>query len=279
VVGQTHTVDRPSVLPDIDRNLPTVEFVDHGGMPIPEYIPIHSDAPVRIDVVFNLTGNEQLSLTPDDLDSFRHPNLESGMRGAAGVLSQLAPAHGSVRVSAIDVLRLKVVLDRSPDDAASNMNRVQQAVPGLRDDAAVDIHSLISRTKAREFFQQFVDKVISDNTGCGPEVVGSSRSIIVVSDSIVFPEGSERTPLVAPHDRSALVFHVRFKSTSIRVSTADSAEFPGPITATYSLDEVGRMLRPFHPRNFDVGAPRDLRRAVAEIVHDIEASTRASRGQ
>jgi hypothetical protein len=64
---------------------------------------------MRVDVVFNLTGNEELSLTPNDLDISRHPNLESGMRGAAGMLSQLAPAQGCVRVSAIDILGLKVV--------------------------------------------------------------------------------------------------------------------------------------------------------------------------
>jgi hypothetical protein len=268
-------VDRPSVLPDIDRDLPTVEFVnpDRIPPPIPEYIPIHTLAPVRIDVLFNLTGNEQLSLTPNNPDSSRHPNLESGMRGAAGVLTQLAPAQGCVRVSGIDILRLKVVLDRSPADAAANLDRVQRAIPGLRDDAAVDIHSLMGRTKVREFFHQFVDRIIGDNAACSPELVGARRVIIVVSDSLVFPEGSDTQPVMAPQDRSALSFYIRFSSTSIRVSTADSAEFPVPIDVRYSLDEVGHMLGPLHPRNFDVVAAKDLRRVVADIVQDIEAST------
>jgi len=271
-------VDRPSVLPEIDRDLPTVEFVDADRIPppIPEYIPIHTQAPMRVDVVFNLTGNDQLSLTPNDSDSFRHPNLESGMRGAAGVLSQLAPAQGCVRVSAIDILRLKVVLDRSPADAPSNVNRVQQAIPSLRDNAAIDIHSLMGRTKAREFFHQFIDKVVSDNAACGPEFVGVGRAIIVVSDSLVFPENSDRTPVVASQSRSSLIFLIRFSSPSIRVSTADSAEFPGAIDARYSLDEVGYMLSSLHPRNFDVVEAKDFRRAVAEIVQDIEASSTVS---
>jgi hypothetical protein len=271
-------VDRPSVLPDIDRDLPTVEFVDPDRIPppVPEYIPIHTHAPMRVDVVFNLTGNEQLSLTPNDLDSFRHPNRENGMRAAAGVLSQLAPAQGCVRVSAIDILRLKIVLDRSPADASSNLNRVQQAIPGLRDNAAIDIHSLMGRTKAREFFHQFVDKIVSDNAACSPEFVGAGRAIIVVSDSLVFPENSDTTAVVASQSRSSLIFHIRFSSPSIRVSTADSAEFPGPIDVRYSLDEVGHMLSPLHPRNFAVVEPKDLRRAVAEIVQDIETSTTVS---
>jgi hypothetical protein len=271
---KTVQVDRPRVLPDIDRDLLTVEFVDPDRipLPVPEYIPIHTHAPMRVDVVFNLTGNEQLSLTPNDLDISRHPNLESGMRGAAGVLSQLAPAQGCVRVSAIDILRLKVVLDRSPADAASNLNRVQQAIPSLRDNAAIDIHSLMGRTKAREFFHEFVDKIVSDKAACGPEVVGSGRAVIVVSDSLVFPENSDATPVVASQSRSPLIFHIRFSSASIRVNSHNS----DPIAVRYSLDEVGHMLSPLHPRNFNVVEAKDLRQAVAEIVQDIETSTTAS---
>ena len=273
-------VDRSSVLPDIDRDLPMVEFVDPDRIPppIPEYIPVHTHSPVRIDVIFNLTGNDQLSLTPNNLDSFRHPNLESGMRGAAEVLSQLAPVQGCVRVSTIDILRPKVTLDRSPADAASNLNRIQQAISGLRASAppVVNVQSLAGRTKAREFFQQFVDKVISDNTACSAELDGARRAIVVVSDSVVFPAGNDTKTVVALQDRTALFFHIRFSSPSIRVSTADSASFPEPIDATYSLDEVGHMLGPLHPRNFDIVQAKDFRRAVADIVQDIEASTTVS---
>jgi len=268
---KTMQIDRPSVLPDIDRDLPAVELVDPDRIPppVPEYIPIHTHAPVRVDVVFNLTGNEQLSLTPSDLDSFRHPNLESGMRGAAGVLSQLAPTQGCVRISAIDILRLKVVLDRSSADAPSNLNRVQQAIPSLRDNGAIDIHSLMGRTKAREFFHQFIDKIVGDNAACSPEFVGAGHAIIVVSDSLVFPENSDTAPVVVSEDRSSLIFHMRFSSPSIRVNSYNS----DPIAVRYSLDEVGHMLSPLHPRNFDVVEGKDFRRAVAEIIQDIETST------
>jgi hypothetical protein len=149
---------------------------------------------------------------------------------------------------------------------------VQQAIPSLRDNAAIDIHSLMGRTKAREFFHEFVDKIVSDKAACGPEVVGSGRAIIVVSDSLVFPENSDATPVVASQSRSPLMFHIRFSSASIRVNSYNS----DPIAVRYSLDEVGHMLSPLHPRNFDVVEAKDLRRAVAEIVQDIETSTTAS---
>jgi hypothetical protein len=264
-------VNRLSLLPEIDRDLATVEFVDPDRipLPIPEYIPIPTHAPVRIDVVFNLTGNEQLSLAPDKFESFRRPYAEDALRGATALLSQLAPTRGCLRVSAIDILRLKVVLDRSSADPASNLNRIQQVIPSLRDSASVDAHTLAGRTKAREFFHQFLEKVIGDHDACSEAVPSGGRVIIVLSDSLMFPKGVDREPVSPPEDRNALFFHVRLSYTLFY--RKDS--FPAAIT---TFDEVGHMLGPLHPHNFDVVEPKDLRRAIAEIVQDIEASTTVS---
>src|SRR5215467_14580938 len=267
-------VDRPSVLPDIDRDLPRIEFVDlsHIRPPIPEYLPVHTHAPVQIDVVFNLTGDEQLSLGPRNLDSLRRAYVEDGLRGATVMLSQLAPSQGCVRVSAIDILRLKVLLDRSSADPASNLNRLQAAIPGPLYNLAVDVHTLAGRTKAREFFHQFLEKVISDNAACIPRLLHEDHAIIVVSDSLIFPEGADKEPVSPNEHRDALVFHVRFSYTLFGTKYS----FP---TAVVTFDEVGRMLGQLHPRHFDVAEPNGLGRAVAEIVKDIEASTSVSAGR
>jgi hypothetical protein len=264
-------VDRPNVLPDIDRDLPTVEFVDPDRIPppIPEHIPIATHKPVRIDVVFNLTGNEQLGLTPDNFESFRRPYTEDALRGATTLLSQLAPAQGCLRVSAIDILRLNVVLDRSSADPASNLNRIQKAIPSLRDRATVDAHTLAGRTKAREFFHQFLENVIRDNAACSEGIPNAGRVIMVVSDSLIFPKGIDREPVSPPESRNALFFHVRLSYTLFYRENSSLA-------AATAFDEVGHMLGPLHPRNFAVVEPKDLRRAVAEIVQDIEASTTVS---
>lgn len=262
-------VDRPSVLPDIDRDLPRVKFVDLSQIwpPIPAHLPVHTQAPVQIDLVVNLTSNRQLSLTPNDLDSFRQPYVKGALLGATALLSQLAPSEGCVRVSAIDILRLKVLLDRSSADPASNLDRIQQAIPSVLDNAVVDVHTLEGRTKAREFFRQFLEKVISDNASCSPRGPRAERAIIVVSDSLIFPEGDTDRELVsAPEYRNALFFHVRFSYTLFTsISHAD-----------ITFDEVGRMLGALQPHQFNVAEPNDLRRAVAEIVKDIAASTTIS---
>ena len=267
-------VHRPNLLPDIDRDLPKVEFVDLSRIqpPIPEYLPVHTQAPAQIDVVFNLTGNEQLSLTPNNLDSFRRSSVEDGLRGAAGVLSQLTPSQGCVRVSAIDILRLKVVLDRSSGDPASNLSRIEREIPGALNNDAVDVHTLEGRTKAREFFHQFLENVISDNAGCSPQLPNADRAIIVVSDSLIFPKGTNSEPVSLPEHRNVSFFHVRFSYTLF------VKQDPPFLSAVTTNDEVGHLLSSLHPRNFDVVEPRDLRRAVAEIVRDIEASSNVSAG-
>ena len=191
---KTLRVDRPSVLPDIDRDLPQVEFVDlsHIRPPIPEYLPVHTQAPAQIDLVFNLTGNEQLSLTPNNLDRFRRSYVEDGLRGATGLLSQLAPSQGCVRVSAIDILRLKVVLDRSSADPASDLNRIQQEIPSALDNAAVDVHTLVGRTKAREFFHQFLER----SSATTPDVAHGSATQTAPSSSSAIALSFPRAPTV-----------------------------------------------------------------------------------
>ena len=271
VWGKMMRVDRPSVLPDLDRDLPKVEFVDLSQIrpPTPEYLPVQTQTPVRIDVVFNLIGNQQLSLTPNSIDSFRPPYAEDELRGATALLSQLAPSQGCVRVSAIDILRLKVVLDRSSADPASNLNQIQHAIPSDSDKATIDAHTLAGRTKAREFFHQFLEMVISDDVGCGPGLPKADRAIIVVSDSLIFPKGTDREPASPPEHRNALFFHVQFSYTWF---TRQNSR----VTGVTALDEVGHMLGHLHPRHFDVAEPSGLRRAVAEIVKDIEISTTVS---
>ncbi|HLH06898.1 MAG TPA: hypothetical protein VKW78_06660 [Terriglobales bacterium] len=100
-------------------------------LPIPEYLPVFTHGPERIDVAFNLTPNMQLSTTPNYLDSVR-PSVEDTIRGAIALFSQLAPSEGCVRISAIDILRLKVVVDRSAQDAASNVSQILKAIPASR---------------------------------------------------------------------------------------------------------------------------------------------------
>jgi len=106
----------------------------------------------------------------------------------------------------------------------------------------------VGGTKEREFSHQFLKNVIGDNTACSPQLPNADRAIIVVRDSLIFPEGTDREPVSHPEHRNALFFHVRFSYT--RFTRRDSMP-----TSVTTFDEVGHMLGPLHPHHFDVAEP------------------------
>jgi hypothetical protein len=251
-------VETPDALPELDRDLPIVEFIDPSRLraPLGEYLPIHSQKPVRIDVILNLTGELQLGLHSDMFSWIRQIYVEGTLHGATSVFSQLKPDHGCVRVSAVDILHLDVTLDRTFANPESDWRNVHNSILRNRDTSKVDIRTLTGRTKAREFFHQFLDRVISDSTGCGQDSGNIERAVVVVSDSLVFPKGIDTEPVVPRNLQAARFFHVR-------ISPEHQPAY----------DQVGHMLDPLHPRRFDVTSPKQLRHAVAEIIRDIENTT------
>jgi hypothetical protein len=250
-------VERPDTLPELDRDLPMVEFINAGRMraPLGEFLPVHSQKPVRIDVVLNLTGELQLGLHDDMFSWVRQSYVEGTLHGATGVFSQLKPDHGCVRVSAVDILHLDVTLDRTLANPESDWRNVHDSIIKNRDTSQVDVRTLAGRTKAREFFHRFLDRVISDNTGCGTDSGHIQRAVVVVSDSLVFPKGTDTEPVAPANEQAARFFHVRI---SPEHRPAD--------------DQVGHMLDPLHPRRFNVTSPKQLRQAVAEIIKEIEGA-------
>jgi hypothetical protein len=255
---KTIQVERPSVLPNLDRDMPVVDFIDPGHVPppIPEFLPIQNEKPTRIDVVFNLTGDMQMGLHSDYISRIRQRFVEGTLHGAAGVFSQLKPANGCVRMSGVDILHLDVALDRVKAEPEANLRVVHQTITNNRDTHTVNVHTLEGRTRAREFFRQFLDRVITDESGCGPDMLNVDRVVIVVSDSVVFPSGTANEVVSAPSNRKARFFHVCISSNQF---------------ATW--DQVRRILDPLHPRRFEVAEPKDLRRAVAEIIKSIETNS------
>ncbi len=252
------TLETPDALPDLDRDMPQVEFIDPSQphAPLGEFLPIRNRKPLRVDVVLNLTGELQLGLHADIFSVIRQRYVEGTLQGAAGMFSQLKPDAGCVRLSAIDILHLATALDRAKAEPESDWRTVRSAIVKNRDASTVDVRTLTGRTRAREYFHKFLDGVIADGSGCGEAGHNVERAIVVVSDSLEFPKGNDRDPVTPPEVGGARIFLVRISSRLAPV-----------------YDQVGHMLNPLHPRKFDVNSPQQLRHAVAEIIRDIETST------
>jgi hypothetical protein len=249
-------VDKPEVLPELDQHLPQIEFIDlrNGRAPVGEYIPIHNQRPLRIDVVLNLTGDLHMNLRPTYFGRFRQWTVETALMGAVSVLSQLNPERGCVRVSAIDILHLEETRDRAAADPEVDWREVRDTIRKNRDQSTVDVRTLKGRQQARDFFRQFLERVLSDSTGCGRNLPAQDRAVIVVSDSLTFPEGTFDQTVSPSNQNGSKFFHVKIT-------------FNGQ-----AWDQVGRMLSELHPRKFSVNNPKDFRKALAEIITDLEKS-------
>ena len=260
---ETIRVDRPHVLPDLDRDMPRVEFVQGRSRhaPVGEHLPIDNQRPLRIDVIMNLTGDQQMSLASGFYSRLRQFSLEGALVGAVSVMSQMQPTNGCVRISAIDIVHLQVARDRAVADTNVDWQQVRATIIKNRDTQTVDLKTLTGRQKAREFFRQYIDKVVSDDSGCGSGRTQPDRAVIVVSDALEFPKGTDKEPVAPPEQRGGRFYHVKIA-------------FRGP-----TFDNVGHMLDTLHPRRFTVNEPKDLRRAIAEIIHDLEQPAPATRVQ
>lgn len=248
------TVDKPELLPELDRNLPQVEFINprQRHAPVGEFVPIQNRRPLRIDVVLNLTGDLNMSMSPTFFGRMRQWNTESALVGAVSVLSQLKPANGCVRVSAIDIVHLEETRDRAVADPELDWQQVRETIRKNRDHLTVDVKTLKGRAQAREFFRQFLERVLEDKSGCGPDMASTDRAVIVVSDSLVFPQNTFAEPVSAANQGETRFFHVKISFNGM------------------SWDQVGGMMSQLHPRHFTVVNPKDLRKAFAEIIKDLE---------
>jgi hypothetical protein len=252
---KTVVAERTHPLPDLDQSLPVVEFanVRTPHVPLGEHLPIENRRPLRIDVVLNLTGNLQMTVEPGPWRTYRHFAVESALMGSASVLTQLRPAVGCVRVSAIDIVHLEVARDRTIADPGTDWEKIHEALMRNRDQNTVDVRTLEGRSKARQFFHDFLGRVISDRSGCGKDQPDTDRAVVVVSDSLSFPAGSVNEPVPAPPEGNARFYHVQIRFNGMAV-----------------YDQVGRMLHDLHPHHFDINDPQDLRKALAGIIGDLE---------
>ena len=98
------------------------------------------------------------------------------------------------------------------------------------------------------FFREFLSRRIN-----AEDSNASPRVLIVVTSSQLFQRGSDLTPLQIEGDCRCRVYHLRF-----RLNMRDV------------FDEIEKIIKPLHPRTFNLVTPRDLRKAIAEIVEDLE---------
>jgi hypothetical protein len=77
--------------------------------------------------------------------------------------------------------------------------------------------------------------------------------VIVVTSSQLFESGSDLRPLQLEGDCKCRVFYLRFR-----------------LNVNDVFDQLERFMRPLQPRVFNLLSARDFRRAIGEIVEELE---------
>jgi hypothetical protein len=228
--------------PQMDASLPEIEFPDRvkghhqfwmlgdrlRQIPIPE-------SARRLDVVLNITKRFRWDLL--------YRMDVQNMLEAGSVVGHLHPANGCVRLSVIDALRTKVLLDRFPADKVS-WTKLQQAIEGINQDV-IDVKVLANQKRIAQFTHDYLQGLAGDK-GCDGAQEMAPPLVVVVSPDVVLPDGNEIHELTAlPHGFYAY----------LHVGLGDGWQ-----------DGMGQILSSAKPERMKCANPKELREALPKIV-------------
>lgn len=241
---------RNDPLPDAFGRLPLVEIPQVSRTEVGTvvrltgelFLPIKNKRRVEIELISTMSTPEQW--TNRARMARNHSEFTSG---AIAALSQIELANGSLSISGLDLVRREVAFDQRDFrmiDWPTLMKAFKEA-----DTPEISAAALQGRKTNGAFFRDFLnDRLIAEEHG--PET--PLRVFIIVSGSLLFERGSDLDPLEFEGDCGCRVYHLRFR-----------------LNRNDMFDELQKVIRPLHPRTFDLRVAADLRKAIAEILEDI----------
>jgi hypothetical protein len=236
-------------LPNSYDRLPLVEFPearqadDPIGYPSKLALPVQNSQPLQIEIISTLSHPEQWRSGSRILRS-HVPNIV----GALTALSQLEVAHGSMSITGLDLVRRELAFQQESSrslDWKSLLAAIEKATS-----PALNINALAGRKNNGAFFRDYLDqRITARNAPNGPK-----RVFIVLSESLLFANGADLKPLRLEEDCNCLFYHLRLR-----------------LTLQDTFDDLAKFMKPLHPRTFNLMTPRELRKAIAEIIEDLKA--------
>jgi hypothetical protein len=265
--------------PEVDRYVPLIELPQ--GFPdqevgaddvsdgelfpvahIDNWVPIANQQPVLVDVVLNFTKRAELRvLEPYRMDP-RYPRNRTGMvwnkpvqptyrldvgrvLQMGNVLAHIGLSSGCVRVSAIDVLRMKTIVDRA-NEKTLDWDKFQQQI-GKFDQNTVDAGVLANKKGPAQFAHRFLDTLSGDSTGCP----GAARHyVVVIGHEVSLPGAAKEEKLESVDAERARFYYVHGGVSSMG-------------------DDLGEILKGAKPEKLPFTTPKDFRKSFKRIVDDL----------
>lgn len=260
------TVDRvkQDPLPEIDRNLPDVEFIaeavetyfhkgyfeyDSGWRLSQgrEWLPVKNNRHLCVDVVANT------SVDSDYNPVFRRDAPSSQILKISSVLSHLDLRNGRVRITILDALRMKTLFYRE-DTAGFDWRGASRRVAGQNPNT-IDAGLLAPEARNYDYLFDTLGKILKDDA-CAPETKSPLKIIIIVSGSMQLPERA----------------HVRQAIPQTILQIPATVRFFGFLRSDPMYDDLTRMMKQIkpEPQIFSDWYPLSFRKALAFLISSLE---------
>ncbi len=257
-------IDFPERIPGMDKDQPRVKDRGWSLADGTENLPIVSTGPLLIDVLLDVSEPDAMELPSHwgAMDrqlaaQFTYYQNARLMIQLGSVLSHLQPANGCVRVSAADMSRMRILMDRQ-QAGTWNWKRFEDTLYAVDLDR-IDANTLTNQQRRSVFTDRFLVDLAKDNTPCEPGGAPPNHVVILVSHHLRYPHHTPVTP-IQPEDCP----HCRFIYLRL-TNFLDDRE-----------DRYQDMLKPLHPRSFRFSTPQDFRRTLAELTTVLSDSNPAN---
>ncbi len=252
-----------NLLPELDRDLPAVEFIsgvpqeafdyDHYDPYYPdplwpwgqgrEWLPVKNSRPLNIDVVVDTSDSN------GPLAGALHSRLNSSQTlQVSSVISHLRLDNGCIRVSILSALRMKTFFDRE-DAAYFDWQRAREVV-SKQSQITIDAGALSLQAPC-DYLLNELNKILEDGDSA-PGTESPVKIVIIVSRNLLFAEHTSVRPIVLHRPSSTRFFYFRLTNNI-------------PV-----YDDLLKMLKPTKARRFFVLEPRSFREALGFLISNLE---------
>jgi hypothetical protein len=272
-------------LPGSWRDLPPVEFTEPGDPPDvwfqPKvtgrlHLPLETRRPAQVDVLLNASPSAT-GPTPYREGHTNNRNLVD-LLPALKVVSQMELSQGKLNVSLLDLTRRKVLFTQDGTDPRKQPLDWPRLQPALltADANKIDVHALEDSRQNAQFFLEQVQRRL----GAGDP----DRALIVLSAPMQFTSGEDTHRIEIPEGTRAKIFYIRYHALPVREPVASpfggrggNRRFGYPpqqqqrgTSGREGPDQLEPLLKPLQPRVFDVYDPEQFRKALADVMKELE---------
>lgn len=256
------------LLPELDRDLPAVDFIDGtpeyvmdfdrapsfmdslwplgAGM---EWLPVGNRSEVCVDLVINVSYSQVLRGKSLQQWWLNYQMNASYVLQTGSVISHLGLSKGCVRVSIVDVLSMKTLFDRENAEGFD----WQEAGRVVREQNrfTIDIDRLSRYTQASAYFNARLSEILEGGS-CRSGEAATKRAVVVVSNQQVFPPETEIIEISPKSSEKPRFYYFCINDRA------------------YISGDIQKMLKPAKPRSFLIRRPHDFRKALSDLILDLE---------